>query len=243
MYPPAFVPGAFYTSPENQGFQDRSRSYQQEIYYESWLPFHNAGVCQHVGPCTLPPNRAAASSRFGARCSSQDSPNTNSEKEEYFCPRCGQEFLTPVAPEDWGVPYPRAFSTCIPSHLRRGEPLCVPRTSPQMTSNHVEPRRTQLDSNFGARAEASTSTPLQTWTSKEFASAGSASHHGGRCKPCAFVHQGKCKYDDKCEFCHLCLPGEKKRRQRERIKRVKAACRMRKSLFPFAQSQVQWISC
>ena len=243
MCPPAFVFSALYTSPEDQGFQDRSRSYQQEICYGGWLQFHNAGVCQHVGTCTLPPSRAAASSRFGAGWSSQNSPTTHSDEEEYLCPRCGHRCPTPVAPEVWTLPLPTAFHDCMPSRLRREEPLCVPRSCPRMTSDHDEPRRTQLGSNFDSRAEASTSTPMQIWTSPESASAGSANHNGGRCKPCAFVHRGECRYGDKCEFCHLCLPGEKKRRQRDRIKRVKAAVRMRKSMFPCAPSQVQWIFC
>ena len=78
---------------------------------------------------------------------------------------------------------------------------------------------------FVSRSHAST--PPHTWTSKQFASAGSASHRDGRCKPCAFVHQGTCAYGTLCEFCHLCSPGEKKRRTREKIKRVKEAYRAR----------------
>lgn len=46
-------------------------------------------------------------------------------------------------------------------------------------------------------------------------SLGSALHRFGACKPCAFVSHGVCRNDVNCEFCHLCEPGEKKRRRKE----------------------------
>jgi hypothetical protein len=61
------------------------------------------------------------------------------------------------------------------------------------------------------------------------ASMGSALHDAGRCKPCAFVHSKGCTDGAMCQFCHLCEPGEKKRRQREKLKCRKAAYRLRKA--------------
>lgn len=46
---------------------------------------------------------------------------------------------------------------------------------------------------------------------------GSGGHRYGSCKPCAFVHTKGCGNGVQCQFCHLCSPGEKKRRQRERF--------------------------
>mmetsp|Transcript_49232 Transcript_49232/g.97836 ORF Transcript_49232/g.97836 Transcript_49232/m.97836 type:complete len:266 (-) Transcript_49232:89-886(-) len=46
---------------------------------------------------------------------------------------------------------------------------------------------------------------------------GSEGHRYGSCKPCAFVHTKGCDNGVQCQFCHLCSPGEKKRRQRERF--------------------------
>merc|ERR1712032_1748428 len=44
-------------------------------------------------------------------------------------------------------------------------------------------------------------------------SVGSARHFIRRCKPCAFVHTVKgCAEGANCQFCHLCPPGEKRRR-------------------------------
>jgi len=45
-------------------------------------------------------------------------------------------------------------------------------------------------------------------------SIGSLCHHMGECKPCTFFHTRGCENKEACEFCHLCRPGEKKRRLR-----------------------------
>eukprot|EP00928_Gymnodinium_smaydae_P033098 TRINITY_DN23807_c0_g2_i1.p1 TRINITY_DN23807_c0_g2~~TRINITY_DN23807_c0_g2_i1.p1 ORF type:complete len:420 (+),score=63.29 TRINITY_DN23807_c0_g2_i1:48-1262(+) len=50
----------------------------------------------------------------------------------------------------------------------------------------------------------------------EMPSVGSAGHAIGRCKPCAFLYSKGCEGGAMCKFCHLCEPGEKKRRQKEK---------------------------
>lgn len=45
---------------------------------------------------------------------------------------------------------------------------------------------------------------------------GSAMHHQGQCWPCSFFHTRGCENGDSCQFCHLCGPGEKKKRLRAR---------------------------
>lgn len=53
-------------------------------------------------------------------------------------------------------------------------------------------------------------------------SVGSSEHNSGGCQPCAYVWRaGGCENGTGCRFCHLCLPGEKRRR----IKAGKAARR------------------
>lgn len=42
---------------------------------------------------------------------------------------------------------------------------------------------------------------------------GSVGHWFGNCKPCAFAFKG-CQNGVACQFCHLCLPGEKQRRRK-----------------------------
>jgi len=50
--------------------------------------------------------------------------------------------------------------------------------------------------------------------SAEVPSIGSSGHRFGSCKPCAFVFTKGCASGVDCIFCHLCQPGEKKRRQK-----------------------------
>jgi hypothetical protein len=52
--------------------------------------------------------------------------------------------------------------------------------------------------------------------SADLPSIGSTAHHLGGCRPCAFYYTRGCENADGCPFCHLCIPGEKKRRLREK---------------------------
>lgn len=52
---------------------------------------------------------------------------------------------------------------------------------------------------------------------QELPSVGSANHGSGECKPCAFLHTKGCQNGSQCQFCHLCAPGEKKRRRKEKM--------------------------
>jgi hypothetical protein len=57
--------------------------------------------------------------------------------------------------------------------------------------------------------------------SPECPSIGSLLHLKGECKPCTFFHTRGCENKEDCKFCHLCGPGEKKKR----LKHMKAAQR------------------
>jgi hypothetical protein len=63
-------------------------------------------------------------------------------------------------------------------------------------------------------------------------SVGSSKHHEGKCKPCAFYHKPRgCESGLSCTFCHICPPGEKKRRVQARRKaHVAPACEVRSQL-------------
>jgi len=52
--------------------------------------------------------------------------------------------------------------------------------------------------------------------SRELPTLGSAGHHIGGCRPCAFMHSSGCAKGINCNHCHLCKPGEKKRRRKQR---------------------------
>lgn len=48
---------------------------------------------------------------------------------------------------------------------------------------------------------------------------GSADHGTGQCRPCAWLHKSAegCRHGENCEYCHLCPPGEIKRRKRDKL--------------------------
>lgn len=59
--------------------------------------------------------------------------------------------------------------------------------------------------------------------SGQLPSLGSALHSNGLCKPCAFLHTKGCENQTTCNFCHLCEPGEKKRRQKHKRASLRTA--------------------
>jgi len=65
--------------------------------------------------------------------------------------------------------------------------------------------------------------------SAELPSIGSATHSKGSCRPCAFLHTKGCENGLACTFCHLCEPGERKRRQKEKLQQRRAAQQARQS--------------
>lgn len=66
-----------------------------------------------------------------------------------------------------------------------------------------------------AGQSGSTEKPKTSGGAADLPSIGSAGHRKGRCKPCAFIHTEGCENGVNCPFCHLCAPGEKKRRKKE----------------------------
>merc|ERR1711862_879499 len=63
--------------------------------------------------------------------------------------------------------------------------------------------------------------------SEELPSVGSADHWSGQCRPCAFTHKG-CSAGINCSFCHLCDPGEKKRRRKDKVAYLRSVRRWKK---------------
>eukprot|EP00930_Biecheleria_cincta_P017259 TRINITY_DN13777_c0_g1_i1.p2 TRINITY_DN13777_c0_g1~~TRINITY_DN13777_c0_g1_i1.p2 ORF type:complete len:213 (-),score=56.44 TRINITY_DN13777_c0_g1_i1:48-686(-) len=63
-------------------------------------------------------------------------------------------------------------------------------------------------------------------------SVGSAGHHLGLCKPCDFMYRTNCRAGFSCKFCHLCPPGEIKKRKKQR-KAMKDATVSLQQLMPW----------
>jgi len=66
--------------------------------------------------------------------------------------------------------------------------------------------------------------------SNEMPTVGSAGHHNGTCKPCAFLHTKGCENGTQCTFCHLCAPEEKRRRQKDKHEAFKEMRRQRRQV-------------
>merc|ERR1719235_533074 len=86
------------------------------------------------------------------------------------------------------------------------------RTPPSgLSDDEVEP----LLPDTSATLKISLTDTLGLW------SIGSADHELGTCKPCAFlwkdVKQPGCQNGQDCVFCHLCPPGEVKRRKKTKM--------------------------
>lgn len=60
---------------------------------------------------------------------------------------------------------------------------------------------------------------------QNFPTLGSQGHQFGNCKPCAFLYTKGCGNGVECPFCHLCPPGEKKRRKKEKVVKHRSANR------------------
>lgn len=61
-------------------------------------------------------------------------------------------------------------------------------------------------------------------------SIGSVGHDIGKCKPCAFMYTKGCENGLNCEFCHICEPGEKKKRRKDKIENRRAMRQIRQAL-------------
>eukprot|EP00746_Dinoflagellata_sp_MGD_P160893 gnl/MRDRNA2_/MRDRNA2_87844_c0_seq1.p1 gnl/MRDRNA2_/MRDRNA2_87844_c0~~gnl/MRDRNA2_/MRDRNA2_87844_c0_seq1.p1 ORF type:complete len:283 (+),score=67.34 gnl/MRDRNA2_/MRDRNA2_87844_c0_seq1:82-930(+) len=62
-------------------------------------------------------------------------------------------------------------------------------------------------------------------------SVGSAQHHLGTCKPCAFLWKDAngCQNGASCIFCHMCPPGEVKQRKKQKLAMRKMVKQFRKA--------------
>jgi len=85
--------------------------------------------------------------------------------------------------------------------------------------------------------EAVEQTPTRT---PNCLSVGSAGHQLGLCQPCDFFQRGRCTKASECTFCHLCGPGESRRRKRQNRKLGKIATRSLGANVNMAACGVMW---
>jgi len=58
--------------------------------------------------------------------------------------------------------------------------------------------------------------PVSVGSSDASPTLGSEGHSQGLCRPCAFLYTKGCANGARCAYCHLCKPGEKKRRMKDK---------------------------
>lgn len=120
-----------------------------------------------------------------------------------------------------------------PANSPRGSDASSPVAPPGLTLDPIQSQMAQPAMAFwetlepaapmapGAVYPEATPWPQPNYVASGVPSVGSASHGTGQCKPCAFHHTKGCACGTMCTFCHLCLPGEKKRRQKEKQQAAK----------------------
>ena len=65
-------------------------------------------------------------------------------------------------------------------------------------------------------------TPLKGQAEEELEGSAGSGMHPHSCKPCAWFHHARgCQRGDNCEFCHLCPPGEIKRRKKDKYRQLR----------------------
>ena len=124
----------------------------------------------------------------------------------------------------WTHAEPQMQEPVMPDFAHREQALAVPEFVPPESVMHM-PGAPYACATYMAVPHQ----PSHMWTAPtdgirgDLPSLGSASHGTGLCKPCAFHHTKGCQCGVNCTFCHLCLPGEKKRRQKEKQAVARAA--------------------
>eukprot|EP00931_Biecheleriopsis_adriatica_P066951 TRINITY_DN4116_c0_g1_i1.p1 TRINITY_DN4116_c0_g1~~TRINITY_DN4116_c0_g1_i1.p1 ORF type:complete len:303 (+),score=55.89 TRINITY_DN4116_c0_g1_i1:35-943(+) len=154
-------------------------------------------------------------------------------------------------PEDHPSPFSATLSAWLPFWSDSQAPVlpAPPTEKPQVLEHAMQVqeqfRQPHLSSQVTPSPEALyTRQPLcleQTLHAPELGtgelpSKGSAGHRRAFCKPCAFYHTKGCESGVDCLFCHLCQPGEKTRRRKERIMFRQQAQNYSQSAYPCVQT-------
>jgi len=149
-------------------------------------------------------------------------PNGSTQRAQHF-------HMTPQGPVIWAhntnVMHCGSHHVPQPQCLRQGLQTEVPEAAVVRPPAAVQVADTPLAAESTAQSTTQSATQSMAQSSSELVlgspempSRGSAFHHLLACKPCAFVARGTCTSNVECEFCHLCEPGERKRRRKAWLK-------------------------
>jgi hypothetical protein len=109
-------------------------------------------------------------------------------------------------------PPPLAAPAGLPPSFVSPASPAVPSKAPAV----LGPKTVSLAAALDEEAVAAAAESFARLGTDDMPTMGSMSHSVGNCKPCAFMHTKGCQNGVNCRFCHLCDPGEKRRRQKEK---------------------------
>jgi len=166
-----------------------------------FLPDRQSKSCPASGIC-CPPGLSGVSQSLGSGLStSVDELEEQTEPDMLSVPPPAYEpFLPHLQFAGVPPPPPPMAAPCLapPQHLPPAMQDFVPPPPPMQAP----------------QLRISEALPESFLGSAEMPTVGSSGHHLGTCKPCAFAFTKGCGSGVSCQFCHLCAPGEKKRRQK-----------------------------
>jgi len=158
---------------------------------------------------SLPASGIGLPPGFGGMCSSSSTINDSAPVEPQgfcFCPPPAYEPVLPNLQPVALPPPPPMAPPALPAAAQISE----------LTSRVVPPPPPQAP-----QLRIAESWPETRLGTPEVPTVGSLGHYLGTCKPCAFLFTKGCGSGVDCTFCHLCPPGEKKRRQKIKHAAVK----------------------
>lgn len=146
---------------------------------------------------------------------------------------CGSSFAG--GPGAGGVPVPLCLQTAlVPPPLDWQADVSLDVAASHMSAGRAGSAEDLLVLAFAPEPQARPAQPCDpALNSSELPNFGSLGHAVGSCKPCAFFHTAGCTNGSACQFCHLCAPGERQRRRKEKLEAKKAARRTRGALRQF----------
>lgn len=125
-----------------------------------------------------------------------------------------QQTVPPVMPGAQSVEAAVSRLPVPPPPTQRAPDFMPPQPMPPPPPDSAAPHQDAADTPVPLRLAQVF--PEPELGSAELPTMGSRGHRFGTCRPCAFLHTKGCANNTECEFCHLCEPGEKKRRAKQR---------------------------
>eukprot|EP00930_Biecheleria_cincta_P022689 TRINITY_DN16537_c0_g1_i1.p1 TRINITY_DN16537_c0_g1~~TRINITY_DN16537_c0_g1_i1.p1 ORF type:complete len:457 (+),score=75.58 TRINITY_DN16537_c0_g1_i1:35-1372(+) len=128
--------------------------------------------------------------------------------------------VAPIVSEtSFGLSHPGTENGYAMAETHREGNFAIPRSADELATG---PRAAGSSGSSRSDEASDMSTTEYLLPSK-----GSSLHAAGKCRPCAFRHTKGCENGQNCEFCHLCEPGEKKKRRKDKLEAQRSYRKLR----------------